>query len=80
MGADDYLAAVGWFALLLGGGCCLLGTGHRLLLAVFLAHHCQLGSCCILGIWSSLWLGLRDVAAGNMEAVLVVIDAGDVGM
>ena len=36
VGADGHLTAVGWFALLLGGGCRLLGAGHHLPLSVFL--------------------------------------------
>ena len=70
----------GWFLWLLGSRCRSLGAGCGLPLAVCFACGCRLGSCCLLGGWVCLWWGLHDVAAGDMEGALGVIDTGDMGL
>ena len=69
----------GWFSWLLGARCRSLGAGHGLPLAVCFACGCRLGGCRLLGGRVCLW-GLRDVAVGNGDGALGVVDAGDVGL
>ena len=69
-----------WFSWLLGGWCCSLGANHGLPLAVCSACGCRLGGCHLLGSWVCLWWGLHDVAAGNVDSALGVVDAGDMGL
>ena len=70
----------GWSSWLLGGRCRPLGAGHCSPFAVCVACGCRLGGCCLLGRRVRLCWELRDVAAGDVEGALVVVDAGDVAV
>ena len=69
-----------WSSWLLGGRCRPLGAGRRSPFAVCVACGCRLGGCRLLGGRVRLCWELRDVAAGDVEGALVVVDAGDVGV
>ena len=70
----------GWSSRLLGGRCRPLGAGRRSPFTVCVACGCRLGGCRLLGSRVRLCWELRDVAAGDVEGALVVVDAGDVGV
>ena len=69
-----------WSSWLLGSQCHPLGAGRRPPFIVCFACGCRLGGCRVLGGRVCLCWGLRDVAAGDVEGALVVVDAGDVGV
>ena len=76
------------FAVVMGGlrGCWAVDVVRWVLAVV----HCSLSALRVVVNWAvavvvsgrpgSFVLGLRDVAAGDVEGALVVVDAGDMGM